>query len=110
SAEVLYELVVPWVALNAANHPEGLRGSVARDAGLLAALLGRSDDAAGHFEDAMAANMRLGAGVWVAHAQYELGRVLGETGRARELFRSALSLSDELGLPVLAERVRAEQG
>jgi tetratricopeptide (TPR) repeat protein len=113
AAEVLYELVVPWVGLNASDHPEGFRGSVSRDAGLLAAMLGRPDVAAGHFEDAIAANTKIGARVWVAHAQCDYGRLLLERGgpgdaeRAEELLGSALSLSDELGLTALAERIRA---
>jgi DNA-binding SARP family transcriptional activator len=110
AAEVLYELVVPWVALNASDHPEGFRGSVSRDAGLLATVLNRTDEAAGHFEDAIAANTRIGAGVWVAYTKSDYGRLLlerGDTGRAEELLGSALSLSDELGLTALAEQIRA---
>jgi DNA-binding SARP family transcriptional activator len=113
AAEVLYELVVPWVALNASDHPEGFRGSVSRDAGLLASLLNRPDEAAGHFEDAILANTKIGARVWVAHAQSDYGRLLlergqsGDTDRAEELLSSALDLSDELGLSALADRIRA---
>ena len=109
SAAVLYELVVPWVALNASDHPEGFRGSVSRDAGLLAALLGRPDHAAGHFEDAIGGNTAIGARVWVAHAQHDYARLLVERDqqRAEELLTSSLDLADELGLTALAERIRA---
>ena len=106
AAEVLYELVVPWVGLNASDHPEGFRGSVSRDAGLLAAMLGRPDVAAGHFEHAISGNTKIGAGVWLAYVQHDYGRLLGDTERAGELLGSALSLADELGLTVLAERIR----
>ena len=113
AAEVVYELVVPWVGLNASDHPEGFRGSVSRDAGLLAAMLDRPDVAAGHFEDAIAANTKIGARVWVAHAQRDYGQLLMERGRpgdaerAAEHLGSALGLADELGLTVLAEQLRA---
>ena len=104
AAEVLYELVVPWVGLNASDHPEGFRGSVSRDAGLLATLLNRPDEAAAHFEDAIAANTRMGARVWVAYAKSDYGRLLLERGRpgdderAQELLVSAKARSAELGL------------
>jgi tetratricopeptide (TPR) repeat protein len=106
AAEVLYELVVPWVGLNASDHPEGFRGSVARDAGLLAAMLDRPDLAAGHFEDAIAANTKIGARVWVAYTKSDYGQLLLERGgagnaeRAHELLASARALAAELGTPL----------
>ena len=36
SAAILYELLVPWAAFNAADWPEGIRGSLARYLGMLA--------------------------------------------------------------------------
>ena len=76
SAAVLYGLLVPWSAFNAADHPEGIRGSVSRYLGMLAATLERWDDAAGHFEDALAMNERMGARPWLAHTQHDYARML----------------------------------
>ena len=56
SAAVLYRLLVPWAAFNAADHPEGIRGSVSRYLGLLATTTRRWDEAERHFEAALAMN------------------------------------------------------
>ena len=54
SAVVLYRLLVPWGAFNAADHPEGIRGAVSRYLGLLATTMERWEDAERHFEAALA--------------------------------------------------------
>ena len=80
SAAVLYRLLVPWAAFNVADVPEGMRGSVSRDLGLLASLLERFDDSERHFEDALAMNERMGLRPWLAHTQEDYGRMLIENG------------------------------
>jgi tetratricopeptide (TPR) repeat protein len=67
SAPILYRLLVPWAAFNAADHPEGIRGSISRYLGLLATTTQRWTEAARHFEDALELNERMGAPVARAH-------------------------------------------
>jgi DNA-binding CsgD family transcriptional regulator len=88
-------------------------GPVSRPLGILATLLGRHDDAAGHFEDAIARTRRMGARPWLAHTQHAYARMLAEQGRpgdrerAVELLTSALEACERLGMAVLAGRVTA---
>jgi tetratricopeptide (TPR) repeat protein len=104
SADVLYRLLSPWSALNAGDHPEGIRGSVARYLGILATALGRWDDAERHFEDAVAANDRMGLRPWLAYARHDYARMLaardrpGDRERARELLEAARAGYREIGM------------
>jgi tetratricopeptide (TPR) repeat protein len=104
SASVLYGLLVPWAALNAVDQSEGMRGSVSRYLGLLAATIGRPDDAQLHFEDALAMNEKMGALPWLARTQDDYARMLiardgpGDRRRGRELFDRALSTYADLGM------------
>ena len=106
SAVVLYELLLPWATFNAVDVAEGFRGSVARYLGLLAATLGRWDDAAGHLDDALAMNGRMGARPWFARTQHDFGRVLQrrdrpeDAGRAQELLDRAFETYREIGMEV----------
>ena len=53
----------------------------------------------------------MGVPTYVAHTQYDYARMLieraepGDVGRAEELLASAKTLSDEIGLLALAERI-----
>src|SRR5206468_4109310 len=76
AAPVLYELLDPWAAFNAADHPEGIRGSVSRYLGLLATTLERWSDAERHFEEALTMNERIGARPWLAYTQEDYARML----------------------------------
>lgn len=86
-------------------------GSVAHILGLLAACLDRLDDAVAHLSRALAMHVGIGARPWRAHTDYELARVLlrrgdaGDDSRARDLLAGAAAVADELGMPLLAERV-----
>jgi len=97
-------LLAPWAALNAADHPEGNRGSVSRYLGILATMVERWEDADHHFRQAVAMNERTGARPWLAHTQHDYGRMLlardtpGDRERARELFAAAQSTYRELGM------------
>jgi DNA-binding NarL/FixJ family response regulator len=88
-------------------------GPVSRPAGILATLLGHHDDAAGHFEDAIACTQGMGARPWLAHAQQAYARMLvgrgrpGDRKRAVELLTGALEAGERLGMAVLAGRVTA---
>ena len=110
---VLYELLEPWSELNAADPGDAIRGSISRPLGLLAATAGKLPLAARHFEAALEMNDGMGLRPWLAHTQYDYGRVLlerrepGDAERARELFEAASEIADEIGLLALVEKVSA---
>ena len=105
-AAPLYDLLLPYAALNAVAVPELALDSVSRPLGMLATLLGRFEDAARHFEEALRMNERMGARPWLAHAQEEYARMLlgrdeGEDReRAEQLLSRAHATYDELGVKV----------
>ncbi|MDP9236681.1 MAG: protein kinase [Chloroflexota bacterium] len=83
-------------------------GSADRLLGLLAALMGRRDDAARHFESAIEIEKRFGARPWVARTQLDYARMLrkrdaaGDAARARELLQQALATAQEIGMAKVA--------
>jgi DNA-binding SARP family transcriptional activator len=104
SAAVLYRLLVPWAAFNAADWPEAIRGSASRYLGILAATRRRWDEAGVHFEDAVAMNARMGARPWLALTQHDYARMLLARDRthdresARDLLNQALVTYRKLGM------------
>jgi DNA-binding SARP family transcriptional activator len=110
-AAAVYGSLAPWAHLNAADHPEGMRGSVAGYLGMLASIMRRWTDAERHFEDSLAANERMGLRTCLAHTEYEYARMLveraepGDAKRAEAHLASAKALSDEIGLPALTDRM-----
>jgi DNA-binding SARP family transcriptional activator/tetratricopeptide (TPR) repeat protein len=105
SADVVYPLLEPWASLSAVDVAEGFRGSVSRYLGLLAETLGRRDEAARHFEDALAANQRMGVRPWLAYTQHDYARLLDERNpeRAAVLRAEARATFAELGMVVPSE-------
>ena len=104
-ARVLYELLLPAAECNAVDVPEIFIGSLARNLGELAALLGRVADAERHFEAGVEMNARFGARPWVAHTQLGFARMLLERDdreRSGELLRDARATFDELGMSTWA--------
>jgi hypothetical protein len=117
AAETLYAQLRPFAGRHAIGHAEGSIGAVDRYLGLLAATLGRLDDAARHLEDAVHVNERMGARPWTAHSRHDLARILrardapGDRARAVELDELALGAARTLGMPALEARiVRASAG
>jgi tetratricopeptide (TPR) repeat protein len=112
-ASRLYELLLPYAGRNAVSHPACAIGSVSRYLGLLAALLGRFDEAASHFEQALSMNERMGARPWLAHTQEDYAQMLlaraapGDGDRARALLEQALSAYRDLGMEPHAARASA---
>lgn len=112
SASVLYRLLLPWAALNVVDQGEGIRGSVSRYLGILAATLTRLDDAARHFEAALAMNERMGARPWLAHTQHDYTRLLlvrdapGDGEKAQVLLSQALTTYQQLGMQTYAASAR----
>ena len=104
SAAALYRLLVPWAAFNAADHPEGFRGSVSRYLGLLATMTQSWSEAELHFEDALVAEARMGARPWLAHTERDYARMLhardgrGDRDRTQVLLDDARKTYHELGM------------
>jgi DNA-binding SARP family transcriptional activator len=115
TAAVLYQLLKPWAALNVADHPEGIRGSVSRYLGLLAMTLERHGDAETHYQQAIAMNTDMGARPWLAHTQHDYARMLlhrsaaGDREQAHQLLPAASSTFDELGMNTWAQRTSCEE-
>lgn len=103
-ADLVYTHLKPYGGRVAVSYPEVTTGSIARHLGLLAAAMGRWDDAVRHFEDALEANERIGPRPWLAHTQRDLARTLdaraaaGDAERARGLRARALAAYQELGI------------
>jgi DNA-binding SARP family transcriptional activator len=103
-AATLYALLAPWGSFIAVDPSESFRGSLQRDLGLLAGVLERWDDAATHFEAALAANQRMGLRPWLARTQENYARILrlraapGDTEQAEELITAAHTAYRTLGM------------
>jgi tetratricopeptide (TPR) repeat protein len=104
SAAVLYPAIAPYTGQWC--FPAGGMASGAMDhyVGLLAATLGRFDEAAGHFAAAAAIHEGVGAPGWLARTRLEWARLLltrrhpGDADTARDLLGQALATARELGL------------
>jgi eukaryotic-like serine/threonine-protein kinase len=100
----LYELIAPFWALNAVDLAEAIRGSMSRYLGLLATLLGNWDAAAEHYDEALAANARMGAAPWLALSRSDYARMLlarnrsGDREYAQELVALASAAYADLGM------------
>jgi DNA-binding SARP family transcriptional activator len=101
-ADALYHRLVPYDGLNVDTY-EVSTGAVSRYLGLLAASTRRFEQAAHHFEGALAMNDRMGARPWHAHTQEDYARMLLAHGdpanrrQAAELLAAAHSTYRELG-------------
>jgi tetratricopeptide (TPR) repeat protein len=102
----LYELLLPRDGLCIlGGRGVYFRGAVARYLGLLAATMGREDDAVRHLESALETNTRAQAPPWIARTRLELARALpaGDERRAAALLRAGTRLAHELGMRSLAD-------
>jgi len=115
-ARVLYDLLRPYddqVIVISTGH--ACNGSVGRPVGMLATTLGRFEDAAVHFERALAVNARMGARPDLAHAQREYAAMLlrrdgaGDRARAEQLLAAAMTTYGDLGMQSSLERARTLQ-
>ncbi len=112
AAAVLYEQLAPYAGRHAIGHAEGSVGVVDAYLGLLAATLGRLDDAERHLVAAIVLLEEQGGRPWKAHAQHDLANVLrrrehdDDAKRAAELDAEALRTATEIGM-VLANEIRA---
>jgi class 3 adenylate cyclase/tetratricopeptide (TPR) repeat protein len=92
-AEIVYRLLAPYSARNAMLGYYHTFGSVAFALGRLAALLGRFDEAAAHFEMALAANAQIRAMVPLAHTEGELAKLLLARGEGDNIERAGVLIA-----------------
>jgi DNA-binding CsgD family transcriptional regulator len=115
-AEELYELLLPYDGRNIVVS-EGVAcvGAAAHYLGLLAAAARRWDDAEAHFESAIDLNRKTGGQPWLAHAQFELAKMLlarrgpGDRVRSRDLLRSSLGIARDSGMHALQGKIEVIQ-
>ena len=112
-AALLYDLLAPhehrYVTLTSAVF----MGSASRPLAVLAATLGRWEEARRHFETALAMNARVEAAPCLARTQVQFATMLcdrGERARAEELLAAADATAQTLGLTDLAARIAAARG
>jgi class 3 adenylate cyclase len=116
-ATTLYQLLLPYAGRNVVvGNAAACYGALSRYLGALATTLGRWDEAAQHFEDALAMNARMEARPWLAHTQYQYATMLlardqpGDSAKAVELLKAALVTARELGMRALEERLTVPVG
>ena len=106
AASDLYDRLLPW------EHQIGLTGcstwgGVARYLGMLAAALGRHDDAEAHYRRSAEIHEQIGAAVFLARTRLGWAELLlarggdGDREQAQALLGQALATARELGSPAL---------
>jgi DNA-binding CsgD family transcriptional regulator len=111
-AQATYDLLCPHLTVSGATGTGLvlLSGSLHWPLGRLAALLGRTEDALGHYPAAVAVNTRLGARPLVVLARLDWAEALrthaarGDYAQARELARQAAIEARRLDMPGPADR------
>ena len=107
---MLYDQLLPLADRSTADVAEGALGAMAGCLGVLAAMLGRTEDAILHLRAAIEIDTATGGRPWVAYAQVELADLLVTTGDAAEsaaLRRDAAATAAELGMERLRARIEA---
>jgi len=114
SASALMERLAPWH-----DQVPSLQcltiGSVAWYLGMLATILGRHEDAEGHFTEALAVHERMRAPLWIGRVQVEHARMLlarngpGDAERAAAMLDDAEAAAEQYGFAALSRQV-AELG
>jgi tetratricopeptide (TPR) repeat protein len=99
AASLLYERLLPHADRFAVDGiGAACLGSTSRHLGLLAGLLGRTDAAAAHFEQALAAHRRAGASLLVAHTLRDYGAVLQTAADPAAAARASVMLDEAAGI------------
>jgi tetratricopeptide (TPR) repeat protein len=112
-AELVYDLLAPFADRIAISISTLAFGPVSMRLGSISALLGRWEQAERHFDGAAERCDALGARAMTAMLLVERARMLlaragrGDAERARASLDKSLAISDDLGLPGIAERARA---
>lgn len=113
SGTELYELLLPFADRNAISFTLQPFGPVALRLGMLAAMLGRPDEAARHFVTAIERCERLGARAISARVLLEHARLLialGDRDGADALLGQAQRICDDLHIPGILDRVLELRG
>ncbi len=108
----LAELMAPYAGQLVTLSSLAYCGSVDHYLGLLAAALGRHQDADGHFASAAVIHQQVGAPAWLARTRLAWARSLIADGRpagAPRLLEEAGATADALGLGSVARAVAAAQ-
>jgi DNA-binding SARP family transcriptional activator/tetratricopeptide (TPR) repeat protein len=111
-AAILYRFLLPYDgrAIVVGFHTF-CYGAAARYLGVLATTMGHWTAAEGHFEDALAMNIRMGARPYLAHTQYQYAAMLLAQGKAKNrkkakaLLDEAMKTAQELGMEGLVEKI-----
>jgi tetratricopeptide (TPR) repeat protein len=116
-AAVLYEMLLPFAHhIVVISFGDACDGSASHALGVLATLLERWDDAAQHFENALAMNTALGARAQVARTQHAYAEMLLrrpsinaeiDGAKARQLLNHAIAGYHQLGMAHCLERASA---
>jgi DNA-binding NarL/FixJ family response regulator len=113
-AATLYRMLQPYTDRNLVLGG-GLAccGSADRYLGLLAATMSRWTDAIGHFEKALAMNLKIDARAPLAHTRYDYASMLlardapGDRDHAAALLQASLESARAMGMRALEERAAA---
>ena len=113
-AQATYNLLLPHIAISGATGTGVvfLSGSLHWPLGRLAAMLGRTGEALGHYQNAVTINARIGARPFVALARLDWADVLQarssrrDLPQALDLARHAALEADRLDMPGPASRAR----
>jgi class 3 adenylate cyclase len=96
-AEGLYDALRPWEDLCILIGPAiDCYGAASRCMGLLAATMGRWDDAERHFEHALKKNTEMGAGRWIVWTRLQYATMLAERDAQGDQHKALALLSDSL--------------
>jgi tetratricopeptide (TPR) repeat protein len=112
-AALLYDQLAPYAGRQAISISTLAFGPVSMRLGSIAALLRRWDEAERHLDDAAEQSDALGARAVTAMLLIERARMLlgrderDDADRARAALDASRAISDELGLPGIAERARS---
>jgi tetratricopeptide (TPR) repeat protein len=115
-AAVIHRLLTPYAERPAVNLIEGSAGSVSRALGLLAELLGATDEAETRLRFAIEHNQALRSPSWEAWARFDLAALLlrrGDRDTAATLFEEADAIARSLEMTALTARIetaRADAG
>jgi tetratricopeptide (TPR) repeat protein len=107
-AAVIHRLLSPYAERPAVDLIEGSAGSVSRALGLLAGLLGDTDEAETRLRFAIEHNQALRSPPWEAYARFDLARLLlqrGDRDAAATLFEEAGAVARSLEMTALAARI-----
>ncbi len=113
AAALLYPELEPLSGANVMiGHLVSCYGAADRYLGMLAAVLGETERAEEHFEQALELNRRMGATTWVARTAYEYARFLLRHDprgrqRAEPLLGEAAALAERIGMQSLLAGVKA---